>query len=81
MMTSLVCEEPTSSSVSVPIRFCIGVMYIQWQTAELLPDVTLDDKKVNSACKYRGLYFRNEAESRKNLPLQGFSFTGVLISP
>lgn len=48
VMTSLVCEEPTSSSVSVPVPFCIGVMYIRRQTAELLPAVILADKEVNS---------------------------------
>lgn len=48
VMTSLVCEKATSSSVSVPMPFCIGVMYIHWQTAELLPAVTLVDKKVKS---------------------------------
>jgi len=46
VMTSLVCEEPTSSSVSVPMPFRIGVKYIHWQTAELLPAVTLADRKV-----------------------------------
>lgn len=48
VMTSLVCEKATSSSVSVPMLFCIGVMYIHWQTAELLPAVTSVDKKVKS---------------------------------
>jgi hypothetical protein len=44
VMTSLVCEKPTSSSVSVPMPLCIGVMYIHWQTAELVPAVTFVDK-------------------------------------
>lgn len=46
VMTSRVCEKPASSSVSVPMPFCIGVMYIRWHTAELLPDVALPDNKV-----------------------------------
>ena len=49
VMTSLVCEKPSSSPVSVCMPFCIGaVMHINSQTAELLPAVTLSDKKVNS---------------------------------